>query len=323
VPFAALLLALGVAVAGCGGGDDTGAGAAASAPNVRVILDFVPNAVHAPLFAAARHGDDRKHGLQLDLRPPGSTSDTLKLVAAGGADFGIADLIDLALARERGEPFVAVAAIVQRPTSAVLTLAGGPVRRPRDLAGRKVGLTGVPSDPAIVRSVIRADGGNPDAPEYVTIGFNAVPSLIAGAVDASIGFWPAEGVQLESTGHPVRTFKLDDYGAPPFPELVLFTREQVVHDDPGMIDRMRAVLVDGYRRVEADPNAALDDLAAAAPGLDRAQASAQLDAYRTIFTAPGRPYGTIDAAAIGAFCDWLVRAGVSQQRIDPAALARP
>jgi putative hydroxymethylpyrimidine transport system substrate-binding protein len=263
VALAVLVAAL--LLAGCGDDD----GAPGDARSVRVILDFVPNAVHAPLYAASRQGDDARHGIRLDLQPPGSTSDTLKLVASGGADLGIADLVDLALARERGEPFVAVAAIVQRPTAAVLTLADGPVTRPRELEGRTVGLTGVPSDPAIVRSVIRADGGDPDAARYVTIGFNAVPSLIAGSVDAAIGFWPADGVQLETEGHPVRSFKLDDYGAPPFPELVLFTRETVVEEDAELIEAVRRTLVDGYSRMEDDPEAALDDLAAAAPGLDR------------------------------------------------------
>ncbi len=316
----ALVILLCAALTGACGDDD--GGAEGDARGVRLILDFVPNAVHAPLYAAARHGDDRQHGLQLDLRPPGSTSDTLKLVASGGADFGIADLIDLALARERGEPFVAVAAVVQRPTGSVLTLADGPVTRPRELAGRTVGLTGVPSDPAIVRSVIRADGGDPDAPAYVTIGFNAVPSLIAGSVDAAIGFWPADGVQLETEGHPVRAFRLDDYGAPAFPELVVFTREEVADDEPALVDALRRTLAAGHARLEADPDAALDDLEAAAAGLDREQAAAQLDAYRTIFTAEGREYGAIDAAAMAAFTTWLAEAGVTSAPLDPAALAR-
>jgi NitT/TauT family transport system substrate-binding protein/putative hydroxymethylpyrimidine transport system substrate-binding protein len=318
VRSALAILLCGLLFAACG--DD--GGAEGDARSVRVILDFVPNAVHAPLYAAARHGDDRRHGLRLDLRPPGSTSDTLKLVASGGADFGIADLIDLALARERGEPFVAVAAIVQAPTGSVLALAEGPVTRPRDLAGRTVGLTGVPSDPAIVRSVIRADGGDPDAPAYVTIGFNAVPSLIAGSVDAAIGFWPADGVQLETAGHPVRAFRLDDYGAPAFPELVVFTREEVADDDAALLDALRATLADGHARVERDPDAALDDLEAAAPGLDREQAAAQLDAYRTIFAVDGRDYGAIDPGAVAAFTTWLAEAGVTSAPLDPAALAR-
>jgi putative hydroxymethylpyrimidine transport system substrate-binding protein len=32
----------------------------------------------------------------------------------------------------------------------------------------------------------------------VTIGFNAVQNLIAGKVKAAVGFWNAEGVQLQA-----------------------------------------------------------------------------------------------------------------------------
>ena len=55
----------------------------------------------------------------------------------------------------------------------------------------------------------------------MTIGFNAVASLAAGKVDAATGFWNAEGVALRRQGVPIRVFKVDRYGAPPYPELIL------------------------------------------------------------------------------------------------------
>ena len=62
----------------------------------------------------------------------------------------------------------------------------------------------------------------------MTIGFNAVSSLAAGKVDAATGFWNAEGVALRRQGVPIRIFKVDRYGAPPYPELVLVaTRETI------------------------------------------------------------------------------------------------
>src|SRR5918999_906063 len=72
----------------------------------------------------------------------------------------------------------------------------GEVRRPRDLEGRRVGVTGLPSDDAVLRAVVEDDGGDFERVERVTIGFSAVPSLIAGGVDAVVSFWNAEGVAL-------------------------------------------------------------------------------------------------------------------------------
>ena len=47
-----------------------------------------------------------------------------------------------------------------------------------------VGVTGLPSDEAVVDSEVSADGGDPSRVDEVTIGFNAVSALAAGRIDA-------------------------------------------------------------------------------------------------------------------------------------------
>jgi putative hydroxymethylpyrimidine transport system substrate-binding protein len=76
---AALALALTcVALSACG--DSAAPG---QAPTVVLSLDFVPNAVHAPIYMAVRDGRDREQGIRLQIRKPGSGPDALKLVASG------------------------------------------------------------------------------------------------------------------------------------------------------------------------------------------------------------------------------------------------
>ena len=70
----------------------------------------------------------------------------------GRADLAVVDIHDLGLARERGSDLVGVGALVQRPLAAVIARAG--IRRPRELEGRRVGVTGLPSDDAVLRAVL-------------------------------------------------------------------------------------------------------------------------------------------------------------------------
>ncbi len=196
--LAALLAAILVSAGQAGCGED-GAEPGASR-EATLVLDFQPNAVHAGIYSALERGYYRDAGVDLRVQEPSASTDAPKLLEAGRAEFAILDIHDLGLARERGLDVVGIAPIVQRPLAAVLVDLID-VRRPRDLEGRTVGVTGLPSDDAVLDSVLEADGADPDAVDRVTIGFNAVASLAAGRVDAATAFWNAEGVDAEHDGH--------------------------------------------------------------------------------------------------------------------------
>jgi NitT/TauT family transport system substrate-binding protein/putative hydroxymethylpyrimidine transport system substrate-binding protein len=269
----AAVLAL-AAVAGCGGdGAEPGAPTGAT-----LVLDFTPNAAHSGIYAADREGYYHDAGIDLTIHQPGESTDAPKLLQAGRTDFAILDIHDLGIAREQGLDVVGVMPLVQRPLAAVIARGEGPVRRPRDLDGHSAGVTGLPSDEAVIDSEVSADGGDPSGVRRVTIGFNAVSSLAAGKVDAATGFWNAEGVALRRAGVPIRVFKVNDYGAPRYPELILVASKSTIADNPGLIDRMVAATTRGYEFAVRQPTQALDDLVASVPALDRAEQADQLRA---------------------------------------------
>lgn len=293
--------------AGCGGD-----GAEPGVPKgAALVLDFTPNAVHSGIYAARERGLYREAGVDLEIQQPGASTDAPKLLAAGRAEFAILDIHDLGIARERGLDLVGVLPIVRRPLAAVIARGDGPVRRPRELEGRTVGVTGLPSDEAVVDSEVRADGGDPTAADRVTIGFNAVASLAAGRVDAATGFWNAEGVALRRQGVPIRVFKVDDYGAPPYPELVLTTSRETLEGRPDLVDAVVGATEDGYAFAAANPGRALDYLLAANPALDRAEQEAQLDALL-----PDLRPAPFDPRVLRAWSAWDVRHGLLRRPVE-------
>jgi NitT/TauT family transport system substrate-binding protein/putative hydroxymethylpyrimidine transport system substrate-binding protein len=283
MPRALLPLALLVvlAVSGCGGG----ANGPGDPRPVTLVLDFTPNAAHAGIYAAVAKHRDRDHGVRLTVRQPTASSDSLKLLSVGRADLAVADIHDLGLARERGEDLVGVGALVQRPLASVI--AGPNVTRPRQLEGKRVGVTGVPSDNAVLRAVVQGDGGDPRRVRTITIGFSAVPSLLAGKVAAATAFWNVEGVVLKRRGLATHEFRVDSFGAPRYPELVLVARRETIKSNPGLVRDTLAALADGTRDALADRPAAVRRIAAAAqarPELIRAE----LDAIAPALSPPIR-----------------------------------
>ena len=305
--LSAALAAVAVAAfaAGCGGGE----GGSGRATPITLALDFTPNAVHAPVYAAVRRGFDRRNGVRLRIQPPGSAPDALKLVASGRADMAVLDIHDLGLARERGQDFVGVAALVQGPLAAII--ARGRIRRPRDLQGRRVGVSGLPSDVAVLRAVLDGDGADIHRVKQVTIGFAAVPSLIEGKVDAVPAFWNAEGVVLRRRGVPIHEFRVERYGAPRYPEVVLFTSRRTLRRKRTAIAGTVRAIRQGVNDVLAHPKPAVHEIAAAGNS-EPALVRAQLRAVAPLF----RPPLALDRRALDAWARFDVRFGVLRHKPD-------
>src|SRR4051794_9029587 len=315
--LAALLVAAALAIAACGGGDTgstaaSGTTAAAARPAVRatVALDFTPNAVHAPIYAAVREGLDHRHGVRLRIREPGSSPNSLALLTSGRVDVGILDIHDLAIARQRGIDVVGVAALVQKPLAALIAQPG--VGRPRDLAGRTVGVSGLPSDPAFVRAIVQGDGGDYARVKQVTIGFQAVSSILSKRVDAVPAFWNAEGVALRRRGVRTREFRVEDYGAPPYPEVVLVTARRTLERKRALVDGVVAAIGDGVRSVLARPEPAARQIAKAAGQADLGLVRAQLQALRPAIVPPMR----LDRGVLERWAAWDTRFGIVRRRPD-------
>ena len=300
---------------GCGG-----SGAEPGAPfGATLVLDFTPNAVHSGVYAAQRQGFYRDAGIDLTIRQPGESTDAPKLLAAGRAEFAILDIHDLGIAREHGLDLVGTMPLVQRPLAAVIARGDRGIASPRDLEGRTVGVTGLPSDEAVVDSEVDADGGDPAAVKRVTIGFNAISSLAAGKVDAATGFWNAEGVTLRRQGTPIRIFKVNRYGAPPYPELVLVATREMIEREADRVEAVVAATRRGYEFAVARPERALADLLAEVPSLDRGEQQAQLDVLL-----PDLHPLPFDMPVLREWAAWDLGHGLLERPLDvDAAFAEP
>jgi putative hydroxymethylpyrimidine transport system substrate-binding protein len=279
--------------------------AATERERLAVALDFQPNPVHAGIYAAP---DDplTRDAIDIDIVVPSSSTDSLKLLTSGRADLAVVDIHDLGLAGERGADVVGVGALVERPLAAVIARPG--IDRPRELEGKRVGVTGAPSDEAVLRAVVEGDGGDYERVERTTIGFSAVPSLIAGRVDAVVAFWNAEGVALRERGLRTREFRLDDYGAPSYPELVLVARRDGLTE---ALASLTGAIAAGNRAALADRAATVERMVELS-GADEALVRAQVEAIAPVLSRDLR----LDRRALQAWARFDVRYGILRAEPD-------
>jgi ABC-type nitrate/sulfonate/bicarbonate transport system substrate-binding protein len=314
----ALAVGLAIVLAACGSSNSTTAVPAPSAlreptalpkpTRVTLILDFIPNAVHAGIYRAIAAGYYKQQNIDLHVVQPTSTADTLKLIDAGKAQFGLADGSDVADQIDLGRDAEAVAALVQRPLGGLIALASERLSTAAALQGKTVGITGVPSDNATLKTVLEHAGASADKVHVVTIGFNGVQDLEAGKIAAFTGFWPDDGVQLQVSGSPIKVFKLDQNGGPAYPGLVVFTTQSLTQTDPRLVRAFLAATAKGYEDTVQDPGRSLDDLLRLNPTLQRRLTQASLEQYLPLFTDGGTvTFGRLQRDKVAALVSWMLR----------------
>lgn len=299
-------------ISGCGGATTR----SAAPPTATLMLDFTPNAAHAGIYSAVARGYDRQAGVHLHVMPPPAPADTIKLLEAGKVDFSVLDIHDLAIADEHGAQVVGIAGIVERPLAALI--AQPRFRAPRALEGTTVGVAGDPSDLAVVHSIVTGSGGDPNRVKTIEIGSGAVPDLLSRRLAAATGFWNDEGVALAQRRPGFKVFRVDSYGAPVYPELVLCTTRNTATRKPALAREVVRAVIRGYELTVSNPGASAADLERLVPGLDPRLIRADLAALRPAFAGPGGHPGELDGAVLKSWSRWEARFGIVSRPPDVA-----
>ena len=194
------------------------------------MLDFTPNAIHAGIYSAIAHHYDIAEGVRLHVIAPSASTDSIKLLETGRVNFAILDIHDLAIARERGEDIVGIMAIVERPLAAVI--AAPQIQDPRQLVGKTVGITGDPSDTAVLDSIVAGAGGDPSEAEDDHDRLRRGRGAALRPRRGRHRVLERRGVTIQRQRPGFHIFRVDDYGAPSYPELVLCATGATLRRDP-------------------------------------------------------------------------------------------
>lgn len=305
LPLAACLACV-LALSACGAKQDVIS--AASTKPFKVMLDWFPNADHAPLYAAIAHGDFRAVGLNVEPVVPAETAEPLKLLAAGKVDMAISYEPQLLLARDQGLKLVSVGALVQRPLTSIIALPEAHVSSIASLAGKTVGTAGIPYQAAELRTVLQSAGVNPAKVKEANVGFNLIPAMLSGKVAATLGgYWNYEAIQLRLMHKHPLVIPVDQAGVPSYDELVLVVREDEAHTRGQDLRAFLQALTRGEHEVRADPEAAAALIVKANPTLE---AKLQLESIEQTLPAAlpsdsSDPYGWQSPSAWATFGNWM------------------
>ncbi len=190
----ALILAAAAALALPAGADDV--------PTLRVLrgaVEFSEGVQYAQAL-----GLFKKYGIAVDVQIVSSGDAAAAAIVGGTADIGAANVVSLVLAHEKsiGFTFVAPGAeyVASAPTNALIVAKNSPLRTPKDLAGKTIGVIALGDVNTIaIRAWLERNGVDAGTVRFLELPNPQMSAAVErGAIDAAFVSSPALAAAMQS-----------------------------------------------------------------------------------------------------------------------------
>ena len=191
--------------------------ALASAPalakdKITIAMNWnVPYSGWAGFYVALAKGYYDAEGLDMELLLVKGSNPANQAVAAGSADMAVANASAAMVAKSKGLPLTVVAAHMQSNPEGVITRADSNINALEDFVGKKVAIN--PANPTVYlfESKLARAGVDKSKIEWINVQPEAmVPLIVKGEVDAGLGYWDWQAINVEKEGVPTRVFVMSD-----------------------------------------------------------------------------------------------------------------
>lgn len=300
----------------CGKGTD----AQSSLAEVTYLTSFGQLGRDAYAYVAQDRGYFAEANLSVTIEPGSGSNPNLQALLGGQAQFAAFDLSGAVIARDAGaDGFVAIAAVQQLPLAALMSIDPG-VRRPADVAGKRVGLPAGAVTELLFPTWAELAGVDVSRVEQVPLGpTELVPALAAGQVDVIGQFvvgkpLVAAATGVEPTVLPYSDVLTDLYG------IGLHTTTELVADDPQLCLRFRDALLNGLAYALANPAEAGEILHQHNPSADPEVAGEEMRLMYPWAWVPAGELGEIDPDRLARSVALLQSAGAITGWVEPEEL---
>lgn len=292
---------------------------AVAADNVTFVTDFGFNGRHAYYYVALDKGYYKSAGLDVKIvRGQGST-DAVKQVASGTAQFGFADTSAVIFAKANdGIPVKLVSVIYAKPPHAIYVLKESGITKPKDLEGRKLADTAFSAMPKMFGAYAKAAGIDASKVTWVVAGSDALPGMLSlGRVDG-IGQYTVGEPLLKKAAAPKDIVQLaysdvglDYYGSG------IVTMESTLQSDPDMVKRFVAATLHGLKDAMANPKEAGEIMHKYHREVDEGVARDETVKVGQLATVSGAPLGSIDSSRLQRTIDVVAGAYSLKNAVAP------
>jgi NitT/TauT family transport system substrate-binding protein len=202
---------------------------------VNLMLDWMPNPDHVPLYVGQKLAFFADENIELNLVKP-TSCDPLQPLATKQMDLVISYFPRTITACVKGVGVKIIGKLIQEPLDCIVVLEEGTIKNPCDLSGRTIGFSDSHFTSAYLDMILAEQTNSPIKKQNVN--FDLVTALATKQVDAIYGAaWNVEPEQLATMGFRTRFFVVSEFGVPPYDELIFVARAGSKCGDADFIER--------------------------------------------------------------------------------------
>ena len=155
-----------------------------------LILDFVPTGEYVPHYTALEKGWYKDEGLDVKIVRGQGSADTVKRIAAGQGETGIADISTVIAGRANTDVKVkAIALWYRRPPHGIFVRTDSPIKTPRELEGKKLAISPGNSHQVLWPVFEKLSGLKPGSVTWVTMDAASMPPALINKVTDAVPFF--------------------------------------------------------------------------------------------------------------------------------------
>jgi len=202
----------------------------------RLLLDWLPNPSHTPLYVGLEKGFFKEEGIDLTIQKMHDNGHGIAYLTSTQADLLVNHMPGTFKACSRGAELKIVGLLIKEPLRGLTYHADPEIKKISDLSGRVFGYCIGGPDTTFLDFLLQQGDIQPSSRKNVSV--DLVSAIGTHSVDFIYGgFWNIEPIQLQSLGIATDTFKIQEFGVPLYYEMILLgnantfetSSQQIVH----------------------------------------------------------------------------------------------
>ena len=226
---------------------------------LRLALDRTPNTNHTGFYVAQAKGAYKEAGIDVQFISPDQANYQTapsRRVAQSDAELAITPSESVISYQTNGTPLVAVATLLARDISAIMTLKESGIDRPQQLDGKVYASYGARYEEDIIRQLIQNDAGRGQFVCHKLPWTNIWRALVTREVDAAWCWLTWEGVKADIDGVDLNQFLFDEYEIPYGYNPVLTAHRNWIDKNGDVLRRFLEATASGFRFAMKNPDEA-------------------------------------------------------------------